>query len=225
MEQAGTGTESRWRWYTVPALGGYLLKRGQGDRIIVAKNMDEKRPAPVEIGGAPLPTSHEDERVEQWDEWADQSFGRVVFYLDKARRCYLDTHLRPLGISSAQMPVLTYLWEGHDGDTQSVIAEVIGVDPATVTRVAQKLEDKGLITRRVSGRDARALHLSLTDAGWALAEPVRAVSSAWTDEITAHLTTERSEEILRALQLITVRAQGACSTAKSDHGTPDPDDM
>ena len=157
---------------------------------------------------------HADPRVEAWDDWAEQSYGRTIFYLDKARRCYLDTHLKAHGISAAHIPVLTYLWEGHDGDTQSAIADVIGVDPATVTRVAQKLEQMGLIQRTASERDARALHLSLTEAGWNLAEPVRAVDAAWIDTITEHLSPQRREEILRALQQMTVRAQNACACLK-----------
>ncbi len=169
---------------------------------------------PKEIGGAPLPMTHEDSRVEWWDDWATHSYARAIFYLDKARRCYMDAHLKPYGISSAHVHVLTYLWEGHDGDTQSVIADVIGVDPATVTRVAQRLEEQGLIERTVSGRDSRALHLSLTDAGWVLAEPVKAISSGWTEQVTEHLTPQRREEILQALQRMAVRAQDACSSVK-----------
>ena len=119
-----------------------------------------------ELGGAPFPEAPRDERVEWWNQRARQSYGRAVYYLDKARRCYLDAFLKPFGLSSAHMPILTYLWEGHDGDTQSVIASVVGVDPATVTRVSQKLEELGYIERTVSERDSRALCLSLTESGW-----------------------------------------------------------
>ncbi len=180
----------------------------------MAKQQNERPSRTKSVGGAPLPIEHQDERVRAWDEWADKSYGRAIYYLDKARKCHLDAHLKQYGLSSAHMPVLTYLWEGHDGDTQSVIADVVGVDPATVTRVAQKLENLGYITRRISGRDARALHISLTPAGWALAEPVMAVSSEWTDDVTAGMSPRRRAEVLRMLQNLAVRAQDACATAK-----------
>lgn len=167
-----------------------------------------------ELGGAPFPEAPGNGRVESWNERARDSYGRVVYYLDKARRCYLDVFLKPFGLSSSHIPVLTYLWEGHDGDTQSVIAGVIGVDPATVTRVSQKLEELGYIKRTVSERDSRALCLSLTESGWDLADSVQPIDSTWTEQTTRHLPGRRRQEILRDLQLITVHAQELCRLAR-----------
>ncbi len=196
-----------------------VLSSLEGEESSVDERSEQRKGGARSLGGLAPPTTREDERVEFWHEWAGHSYDRMVFYLDKARRCYLDGNLKPYGISSAHMPVLTYLWEGHDGDTQSVIAETINVDPATVTRVAQRLEELGYLKRVMSDRDSRALCLSLTETGWELADPARAISSAWTDEITAHLSPRRRQEILRALQRITVRAQEACACMKdSDCG-------
>lgn len=169
---------------------------------------------PKAIGGAELPMNHADERVEQWDDYADRSFARAIYYLDQARECYIDVLLKPYGLSTSHVAVITYLGEGHDGDTQSVIADVIGVDPATVTRVARKLEQMGYITRRVSSRDPRALHLSLTEKGWAVAKPIDEISNAWNDEIAGHLSPRRRAELLRALQRMAVRGQAACKAVK-----------
>ena len=177
---------------------------------LLPKDAQRHSRSPKGVVGAPLPISHENARVEWWDRWADESYGRVVFYLDKARRCYLDTHLKAFGISSAHMPVLTYLWEGHEGDTQAVIADVVGVDPATVTRISQKLETLGYIRRDISSRDSRALCLSLTESGWNLADSAQAISSAWTEQVTKHLSARRRADVLHAVQRITVRAQEIC---------------
>ncbi len=174
----------------------------------------KSRSNPKGIGGAPFPEAPGNGRVEAWNERARESYGRVVYYLDKARRCYLDAYLKPFGLSSAHIPILTYLWEGHDGDTQSVIAGVVGVDPATVTRVSQRLEDLGYIERSVSERDSRALCLGLTESGWDLADSVQPIDSTWTEQMTSHLSGSRRQEILRDLQLITVHAQELCRSAK-----------
>lgn len=167
-----------------------------------------------EMGGAPFPDANENGRVESWNRVARESYGRAVYYLDRARRCYLDAYLKPFEISSAHIPILTYLWEGHDGDTQSVIASVVGVDPATVTRVSQKLEELGYLERSVSGRDSRALCLRLTDLGWALADSFQPIDTAWTQQITSHLSDRRRQEILDEMQEITVRARAVCTSAK-----------
>lgn len=51
------------------------------------------------------------------------------------------------------------------GIDQARLAETIGKDRATVGAVADRLEQKGLVMRVVSGRDKRARELSLTDKG------------------------------------------------------------
>jgi DNA-binding MarR family transcriptional regulator len=51
------------------------------------------------------------------------------------------------------------------GTDQARLAQTIGKDKATVGAVADRLEQKGLVTREVSASDKRALKLRLTAAG------------------------------------------------------------
>ncbi len=56
----------------------------------------------------------------------------------------------------------------NPGIDQAGLAEAIAKDRATVGAVADRLEQKELITRAVDGRDKRARKLSLTEKGSAL---------------------------------------------------------
>jgi DNA-binding MarR family transcriptional regulator len=157
--------------------------------------------------------------VESWSVRAGESYGRAIFRLGKAQRCYMDKALRPLGISSAHIPILGHLWTGHDGDTQGLIAAEIHTDPASVTRNCQRLEERGYIRRSTSERDPRALRLSLTDSGWALADTVQSILHGWSERISRDVPPGQRDEILRSLQHMADLAQTACSEYET-HETP-----
>ncbi len=53
------------------------------------------------------------------------------------------------------------------------------VTPPTITRVVEKLEGQGLVTRNVDPQDRRVVHLELTDAGTQYLEATRSRRTAW----------------------------------------------
>jgi len=113
--------------------------------------------------------------------------GRDVCGLARCYTAYLDALVAPYGISSAHVPLLAYLWEGHTGDTQNDIARSLGVDKGTVSRNVQALVRLGLIVQECSSRDSRACTVELTQRGWDLAEPIAAIDAAWTESIAKAL--------------------------------------
>lgn len=71
--------------------------------------------------------------------------------------------------------------------SQNDLAASLVLKKSAVTRVVQRLEQRGFLRRERSLRDRRANHLALTEAGIALAEAVRAATqaqqAAWFDGI------------------------------------------
>lgn len=53
----------------------------------------------------------------------------------------------------------------NPGTDQATLAGAIAFDRATITGVIDRLQQKGYVTRRVSGRDRRARLLEITEAG------------------------------------------------------------
>lgn len=51
------------------------------------------------------------------------------------------------------------------GITQKALAEIMGVQPASVSELLQKLERKGLVRREKDGQDRRSVRVTLTEAG------------------------------------------------------------
>jgi MarR family transcriptional regulator for hemolysin len=78
-------------------------------------------------------------------------------------RTYADQKARRDGMTRAQWAVMLRL-ERHEGLNQSDLAELLDLQPITLTRLVDRLCDNGLIERRADPNDRRAKKLYLTPA-------------------------------------------------------------
>ncbi|WP_030441042.1 MarR family winged helix-turn-helix transcriptional regulator [Actinoplanes subtropicus] len=117
---------------------------------------------------------------------------------NKAIRAALDAALQRHGLRLGQDHLLAALWE-RDGRTPGEVAAVARVSTPAVTKLAARMADAGLLTRRRDDRDNRLVRLWLTDAGRALRGPVEAERRRIEERITADLTPAEREILLTAL--------------------------
>ena len=82
--------------------------------------------------------------------------------MDVARmlRTYADQRARQFGISRAQWGVLVRL-DRSEGLKQSELAEILDLQPISLTRLLDRLAESGLIERRADPNDRRANRLYL----------------------------------------------------------------
>jgi len=82
--------------------------------------------------------------------------------MDVARmlKTYADQRARQFGISRAQWAVLIRI-ERSEGLKQSELAELLDLQPISLTRLLDRLADNGLIERRADPNDRRANRLYL----------------------------------------------------------------
>ena len=78
-------------------------------------------------------------------------------------RTYLDQSAASIGMTRAQWAVLVRL-ERAEGLKQAELAEMLDLQPITLTRLVDRLCDHGLIERRSDPKDRRAKRLFLTAA-------------------------------------------------------------
>ena len=135
----------------------------------------------------------------------------------KALRALADAAMRRHGLRVGQDHLLAVLWE-RDGSTPGEIAAAVNVTTPAVTKVATRMAEAGLLTRRRDDRDNRLVRLWLTDAGRALREPVEAERRLMEERLTADLTETEREHLMRALAKI---HQSACDLLD---GLADPDE-
>jgi DNA-binding MarR family transcriptional regulator len=95
------------------------------------------------------------------------SIGRLVNAVAAQVTQALDSEASPLGISSAQWIILIKLGSGQ-ARTAAELCRLSHYDTGSMTRMLDRLEKKGLITRVRSAEDRRVVELFLTEAGHAL---------------------------------------------------------
>jgi DNA-binding MarR family transcriptional regulator len=89
--------------------------------------------------------------------------------------------------------------EIEPGIDQRRLAEAMGIDNSNASLIADRLESKGLITRRVNGDDRRSRQLFLTREGKALWRRLRPKTSAANARVLAPLSSKERELFLDLL--------------------------
>ncbi|MFB7919472.1 MarR family winged helix-turn-helix transcriptional regulator [Streptomyces sp. NPDC056061] len=106
--------------------------------------------------------------------------------------------LRGLGLYPGQEFLMMYLWDAG-AVRQSELIKAMDLDPSTVTKMLQRLEQTGHVRRRPDPADRRAVLVEASEDSCALH---RAVERAWTDleeHTLAGLDTAEREELARLL--------------------------
>jgi MarR family transcriptional regulator for hemolysin len=90
-----------------------------------------------------------------------RQFAFLVSDLARLLKTYVDHQARRYGMTRAQWAVLSRL-ERSEGLKQSELAEMLDLQPITLTRLVDRLCENGLIERRADPDDRRAKRLFLT---------------------------------------------------------------
>lgn len=93
-------------------------------------------------------------------------------------RTHMARLLQSTGLYAGQESVMEQL-SIEDGQTLGQLATTLGVKPPTVTKTVTRLAEQGFVERRPSEKDARQIHVWLTEEGRAVLEHMqRAVRDA-----------------------------------------------
>jgi len=90
-----------------------------------------------------------------------REFAFVLNDVARLLRTYADQRARRLGITRAQWAVMARL-EHAEGLKQSELAEMLDLQPITLTRLVDRLCANGMVERRADPNDRRAKRLHLT---------------------------------------------------------------
>lgn len=106
--------------------------------------------------------------------------------------------LQEHGLHAGQEFLLQLLWE-EDGLTPGELSQRRGIETATATVTAQRMEQAGLVRRLPDPEDRRLVRVWLTDAGAALRGPVTAAIERLSEESLAGLDEGEREQLVRLL--------------------------
>ncbi len=94
----------------------------------------------------------------------DNSFHYQLMLVHALFRARVMEHLADAGLSPGQPKILDYL-RRHDGSMQKEIAYACQIEPATMTGLLRRMEEKGLLTRQIRPENRRTCYISLTARG------------------------------------------------------------
>jgi DNA-binding MarR family transcriptional regulator len=114
-----------------------------------------------------------------------------------------------LGITSTQASIMFMLAVGKCA-TAADIAREYGIDASAVTRLIDRLEKRGLLSRLRSEEDRRVVRLALTSDGRAMAEKVPAIFTRVLDKLLTGFSPEEVGFLKNMLRRILANS---CDTA------------
>lgn len=131
------------------------------------------------------------------------SLGMLLHFVRQGLIKHLEQALaeQDLGLNFTQYRVLKTL-AGVPQISASELARRIEHDPGALTRLLDKMQERGFLHRHPCPEDRRSVEISLTDAGRALARPLRAISDRLTEYALSELSEEEKTTLTTLLQRV-----------------------
>jgi MarR family transcriptional regulator, transcriptional regulator for hemolysin len=132
---------------------------------------------------------------------SNREFAFTLNDVARMLRTYADQKAAQFGITRAQWVVLARL-ERSEGLKQSELAEMLELQPISLTRLLDKLCDSGLIERRADPIDRRAKRLFLTAAARPLLEKLGGLGEGLMATALAGLERASVEQMIGQLLIV-----------------------
>jgi MarR family transcriptional regulator for hemolysin len=128
----------------------------------------------------------------------DRSFGFVLHDLARLMRKRFEQRAKSLNLTRAQCQTLAHL-QRHEGINQAGLAEMLELEPITLGRIIDRMEEAGWVVRRADPADRRAHRLFMTERARPVLAQVLALAEEVRAEAFAGLSQAEREALLDAL--------------------------
>ena len=118
-------------------------------------------------------------------------------------------------LTRSQWQTLAYLAK-NEGIHQAGLAEILEIEPITLVRILDKLEERGLIERRTHPTDRRIWLLFSREETRPLLASIRVLARLTRAEALADVPAEDREHLIRTLTLMKTNLIDACQTPVED---------
>lgn len=116
-------------------------------------------------------------------------------------RWAFDQQVREIGVTGPQARLLLIL-SRRPGENQGFYAEELEVEPITLCRMVDRLEEAGMVERRRDPSDRRAWQLHLTPKSQKIVAKLQLRVDALVDDMLCGLTDEERAEFARLLKAV-----------------------
>jgi MarR family transcriptional regulator for hemolysin len=144
----------------------------------------------------------------------NKDFLFALFETQRMLRLYADKQATRFGITRAQWAVLAKL-ERFEGLKQSELAEMMEMQPISLTRLIDRLCDNNLIERRSDANDRRANRLYLRPAARPLLKKLGELRAEITQTALGQMSSNEAHDLVRLLETIKDNVRDAIQSADS----------
>jgi DNA-binding MarR family transcriptional regulator len=102
----------------------------------------------------------------------DENIGMMLAQVSRLMRRSFDERAKGIGVTRPQWQVLSLLYL-REGINQGGLAEILEVEPISLGRMIDRLQEAKLVERRPDPADRRAWRLFLTEKGTELLDQLR----------------------------------------------------
>ncbi len=132
-----------------------------------------------------------------------QSIGFLLYEVSRLMRRNFNQRVESLGLTQIQWRAIAYI-SRLEGCNQATLAEVLEVQPITLTRLIDRLQAAGWIERRPDPRDRRAVQVHLTEKARPLLEIMQKNSAETRKQAMAGISEETYASLIHTLQKMKV---------------------
>jgi DNA-binding MarR family transcriptional regulator len=127
--------------------------------------------------------------------------GRAALLKDRI----IDTHMEPHGITAAQFKVLIIMAQ-YGVDSPGELCRHLSLDSGSMTRMLDRLEQKGFLARQRCDADRRQVQLVLTEQGQQLADLLPHIGADAMNELAGAVSPEELKTLEHILKKILLAA-------------------
>jgi DNA-binding MarR family transcriptional regulator len=148
----------------------------------------------------------------------ERNIGFLVHDVSRLMRKEYDKRVRALDLTRSQWRVIAHLYR-TEGVTQTELAEILEIEPATLARLIDRLEAAEWVERRPCEKDRRAKRLFLTDRPAAVIDQIFDISDDLEQDVFRGLSATAQADFVDNLLIVKHNLLEFNSNA-ADAGTP-----
>jgi DNA-binding MarR family transcriptional regulator len=145
------------------------------------------------------------------------TFGFLLHDTARLMRRDFERRSRSSGLTRAQWAVLAYLARS-EGSSQAALAEMLDIEPITLVRLLDRLEEAGWVERRADPDDRRVRRLFLTETARPLMDQFQEIAAATREAALCGLSEEERRQVTDLLMKVRSNLSGRESTAAPTSG-------
>jgi MarR family transcriptional regulator, transcriptional regulator for hemolysin len=128
----------------------------------------------------------------------DRRFGFLLHDIARLMRKRFDARARTFGLTRAQWQALVTL-RRHEGVNQAALAEALDMEPITVGRLVDRMEEAGWVERRPDAADRRVHRLHISERTGPMMAQLETVAQALLEEVFCGLDPAERDNLIDLL--------------------------